>query len=71
MSLVIGFFLTRFKSDNKQISVRDGLSIVTLGWLIISLIGAIPLYYSNITKNFTDAFLRVYQDLRLLEHQYS
>lgn len=56
VSLVIGFFLTRFKSDNKQISVRDGLSIVTLGWLIISLIGAIPLYYSNITKNFTDAF---------------
>lgn len=35
-------FLTRFKSDNKQISVRDGLSIVTLGWLMISLIGAIP-----------------------------
>ena len=44
VSLVIGFFLTRFKSDNKQIRL-DGLSIVTLGWLMISLIGQFPLLF--------------------------
>lgn len=56
IALIIGFILFRVKSDKKQISARDGLAIVSLGWLVISLIGAIPIYLSDITITFVDAF---------------
>jgi len=56
ISLGLGFILSRVKTQNKSISARDGLAIVSLGWLIFSLMGAIPIYIGDITISFIDAF---------------
>lgn len=56
ISLVLGLILSRFKSDSKQVSARDGLAIVGLGWFMFSLIGAIPIYKAEITVDFIDGF---------------
>ena len=55
-SLIIGFIFSRSRSDRQRISVRDGLAIVSLGWILASLVGALPLYISDITSSFIDAF---------------
>lgn len=55
LAFIIGLILFRIRSDRKQISARDGLAIVSLGWLVISIIGAIPIYLSDITVTFVDA----------------
>ena len=43
ISLSLGFLLNLIKIDNKHLYARDGFKIVTLSWIIISLIGAIPI----------------------------
>lgn len=51
-----GFLLSRKKNYKNQISPRDGLGIVSLGWLCASLLGAIPLYISNSTDTYYRSF---------------
>lgn len=43
----IGFLLSRKKSSNKHINPKEGLAIVTLSWIAISVLGALPLYLSG------------------------
>ena len=43
ISLLIGILLNSIKIDNDIMYARDGFRIVTLSWIIISLIGAIPI----------------------------
>lgn len=40
----------------REVKKRDGYVIVTLGWLVMSLIGAIPYVASGAIPSFTDAF---------------
>ena len=42
ISLIVGIVLNRIKTINKNIYAKDGFIIVSLSWIIISLIGAIP-----------------------------
>lgn len=44
---VIGFLLSRKKFSNKHINPKEGLAIVTLSWIAISVLGALPLYLSG------------------------
>jgi trk system potassium uptake protein TrkH len=39
-----------------QIGVREGLTIVTLGWILLSLLGALPFVLSGSTTTYVDAF---------------
>lgn len=43
----IGFLLSRKKSSDKHINPKEGLAIVTLSWITISVLGALPLYLSG------------------------
>lgn len=43
ISLIVGFLLSRIKKNNKKLYARDGFKIVTLSWIFISVIGAIPI----------------------------
>ncbi len=43
----IGFLLSRKKSTSKHINPKEGLAIVTLSWIAISVLGALPLYLSG------------------------
>ena len=48
ISLTVGILLNLIKYEkNSQIYARDGLKIVALSWIIISLIGALPIYLNH------------------------
>ncbi len=48
-----GYFLTR-RSD--EIRVRDGFLVVTFGWSLFALLGALPFVFSGYIPSYTDAF---------------
>lgn len=49
------FLLTRGEKGN-QLNHRDGVAIVTLGWVAAGLLGALPFLLSGSINNFTDAY---------------
>lgn len=53
---IIGFIFTRFKTEDKIIYSRDGFVIVSLGWILVSLFGALPFFISGDIPNYLDAF---------------
>lgn len=57
--LLILFFaipMMLVKPQNNNIFPKDGFAIVALGWLLISLFGALPFYFSGAIPSFVDAF---------------
>lgn len=50
-----GILLIHFKPKDKTIFARDGLVIVSLGWILLSLFGAIPFFISGEIPNYLDA----------------
>ena len=57
VTLVVGLAVTLlFHSDHTSFRSRDGFLIVTLCWLLASLIGMFPYYLSGVTTNWVDAF---------------
>ncbi len=56
-TVILGYLLySTVTPKHKQLSIRDGIIIVTLGWLISSFIGACPFVLSGSMSSFTDAF---------------
>ena len=49
------WLLTR-NSIYKELRKREGYLVVTIGWLVMSLIGTLPYMLSGEITNFTDAF---------------
>jgi len=47
------------KEDYKRLNAKDGLAIVGFSWIILSAVGAIPLYLSKVALTYTDAFFEV------------
>lgn len=47
------------KIDYKKINAKDALSIVGLSWICCSAFGALPLYFSGVVTNYTDAFFEI------------
>ena len=56
---LVGFVLSRNKKHSRQISTRDGLAVVSLGWIFASLVGAMPLYFSGALPSFIDSFFEI------------
>ena len=59
LTLFLGFLLSRIKKGNSTISIREGLTIVSLSWICISLFGAIPLYLTETTQTLVDGFFEM------------
>jgi len=56
IALTVGFGLTFFcKTDNKNIFAKEGFIIVSLAWISMSLIGALPFTFSGEIENYVDA----------------
>ena len=55
----IGFLLTAKKPQNKDIYERDGFFIVASAWVLMSLFGALPFYFSGSFNSFIDCFFEV------------
>ena len=54
---LIGFVMYFFtKGSSKDIRKREGYIVVSLGWLAMTLFGAIPFVVHGSIPNFTDAF---------------
>ncbi len=53
---LVGYGLTRIPIKKNVIKVKEGLAIVTLGWLFASLFGALPFYLSGSIPSLVDAF---------------
>lgn len=53
----LGFFMKwRFVLDREDFGIQEGFACVTLGWLLVTLLGALPFYLSGACRNFVDAF---------------
>src|SRR5699024_540760 len=59
IGIVIGLILYKRENKKIKISIKEGLTIVTIGWLSVSLLGAIPLYITNSTNTYVEAFFEV------------
>jgi len=53
---VTGFAFSRIPLPKNKIKTKDGLAIVTLGWIFASLFGALPFYISGAIPSYVDAF---------------
>ncbi len=54
---IFGFLLYYFsKNSKKEINKREGYLVVSIGWLVMSLFGALPFVFHGSIPSFTDAF---------------
>lgn len=56
---LIGTFLMMVKQNQKRMSSRDGYFIVATAWLMISLIGAVPLYLAGGFSSYWGALFEI------------
>lgn len=59
ITLLVGLIFVRRKKAPMKLNPRDGFAIVTIGWILVSLFGAMPLYISKSTSTFIDAFFEI------------
>lgn len=57
--LVIGLIMMNVRSRKDQIRAKDGIVIVALGWLMISVFGALPLYLTDSVPHYVDALFEI------------
>lgn len=55
ISMILGIVLNNLKPKNKNLYAKDGFCIVTISWILISLIGCIPFIIGD-KLSFFDAF---------------
>jgi len=55
---LVGFFLnfSSKKQNDNYLDYRDGVAIVTIGWIMAGLFGTLPFIFSGAIPNFTNAF---------------
>ncbi|MDO4566961.1 MAG: potassium transporter TrkG, partial [Oscillospiraceae bacterium] len=56
VSALLGLLLASIKPRSRTIFAREGFLIVSLGWIGMSIIGALPFYLSGEIPNLVDAF---------------
>lgn len=54
--LAAGGLMSLVKPEKKKMFARDGMVIVSLAWLCLSVFGAMPFVFSGAIPNFVDAF---------------
>ncbi|MCL2672470.1 MAG: TrkH family potassium uptake protein [Clostridiales bacterium] len=54
-AVLLGFALTRVKPRSKNLYARDAFCIVGASWVLLSLVGAVPLFWSGQFPSFWDA----------------
>ena len=54
IAVALGALLSQLKPRDDTLSAREGYAVVTLSWLFVSLIGALPFYFSGAVKSPVD-----------------
>ena len=57
--LVMGFIMMNVNSDKESIRAKDGIVIVAVGWVMISVFGALPLYLTDSVPHYVDALFEI------------
>lgn len=55
LMLVLGIFMMNVRNRHEHIRAKDGIVIVALGWVLISLFGALPFYLTDSVPTYADA----------------
>lgn len=58
-AILVGHVMTRKKPVRKSFYAREGFITVALGWIVMSLIGAMPFYLSGEIPSFVDAIFEI------------
>lgn len=56
IAAAVAFILTRFIPKSRELYAIEGFVIVSLAWIVMSIIGALPFMFSGEIPNFFDAF---------------
>lgn len=56
ISIALGALLVIKKPKKPTMHLKDGFASTTLSWIVLSLFGALPLYFSKTIPSFVDAF---------------
>jgi len=59
LMLLIGLIMMNIKSDKESIRAKDGIVIVAVGWVMISIFGALPLYLTESVPHYVDALFEI------------
>ena len=59
LTLAAGTLLSRKRGENFQLYAREGYVAVALGWIFMSLIGAVPLWLTRDIPRFVDALFEI------------
>lgn len=55
LSAAVGFLLARKKPENTVFYLKEGCVSTALSWIVISVVGCLPFYWSGAIPSFTDA----------------
>ncbi len=55
LSLLIGFLFIKLVGKRGKVRTKEGLVVVGLAWIAVSVIGALPLFLSHAVPSYTDA----------------
>jgi trk system potassium uptake protein len=59
-SIALGFlFYGIFHKHRHEMKLREGVTVVGLGWIILSSVGAVPFLLAGVFDSFTDAFFEM------------
>src|SRR5699024_1007919 len=53
---IIGFIMSKNPNSKGRIKVKEGLAIVTFGWILVSFFGSLPFVISGSIPSWVDAF---------------
>ncbi len=56
ITFLTGFIAFKFTHLERDVRAREGFAIVTMGWILFSLLGSLPFILSGYIPSFTDAF---------------
>lgn len=57
--LIVGILTVRKKPQNQQLFAKEGFTAVGISWIVLSIIGALPLFISGEIPNFVDALFEI------------
>jgi len=55
IGLVLGIAALAVKPKSSKLTAREGFFIVSLGWIVLSMLGALPFFFSGEIPNYIDA----------------
>ena len=58
-AMIVGLLFSRVRQSDRRMSSRDGYFIVAAAWIVISLIGAVPLFAAGGFASYWDALFEI------------